>query len=280
MAQNLQQLRRRIKTSKNIAQIAKAMEMISASKIKRAQKAVESNKPYADKISELTHNLLRTKQAQMFQHPFIKKNTSPNKFLIAVASDKGLSGSFNTNVIKKLVELENKNTYLVTLGKKTETAASRLNYNFIAAYPMGNTLPAYSDLYNLTQLINEYIADNKVGSVEILYTEFQSLFTQVPVVKKLLPIAPEEESESLDKALIVEPDVETLLTKLLPQYFEVQLYQSLIEAYTSEQAARMVAMQNAKNNALDIADYLTLVYNKSRQERITNEILDVANNIQ
>lgn len=280
MAQNLQQLRRRIKTAQNISKIAKAMEMIAASKIKKAQNAVAANKPYSAKIRDLTQNLLSTKAAIHFKHPYIQSNSSDKSILIAVASDKGLCGSLNTNLIKQLFELENPNTYLITLGRKVEMAAAKTKFNLIASYPMGSTLPAYSDLNNITVLINEYIEQNKASKVEILYTGFESLFTQRPEVKKLLPIVSvDREMTEEDKAVIVEPSTEALLEKLLPHYFEVELYQSLIEAYTSEQAARMVAMQNAKNNAKDIADYLTLLYNKSRQERITSEILDVANNI-
>jgi F-type H+-transporting ATPase subunit gamma len=277
MAQNLQQLRRRIKTAQNISKIAKAMEMIAASKIKKAQNAVESNKPYSEKIRNLTQNLLASKEAKTFKHPYIIKTeeqTSERKILIAVASDKGLCGSLNTNLIKKLFELEDPNTYLITLGRKVEIAASRTKFELLASFPMGTSLPSYADLHKITVLVNEYIEQNKAAKVEILYTGFESLFTQKPEVKTLLPIVSEyQELSDTDNAVIIEPSVASLLEKLLPHYFEVELYQSLIEAYTSEQAARMVSMQNAKNNASDIAEYLTLMYNKSRQEKITTKFL-------
>ena len=132
-------------------------------------------------------------------------------------------------------------------------------------------------MYDLLEIIEDEFKGKKVNEVSLLYTQFNSVFSQSPTVKKILPIKkPEIESEEMP--YIFEPKVNELLMELLPFYLEVSLFTSILEAYTSEQAARMIAMQNAKNNALDIADALALEYNKSRQERITNEILDIANN--
>lgn len=278
MAENLQLLKRRIRTAKNIAQIAKAMEMISASKIKRAQSAVLNNKPYTERIVSLTNNILRHADLKKFQHPYLSNNSKSNKKLVIVISpDKGLCGSLNTNLFKKILEQDNKDTKIVTVGKKAGRFSSRLESDLIGEYPMGTILPDYSIVYSIIEAINsEYLSKN-VSSVEILYTQFTSIFSQEPVIKKILPIQVSHEDEELP--YIFEPSEDEILSDLLPYYLEVYLFNSIIEAYTSEQASRMVAMQNAKNNALDIADYLTLSYNKSRQERITNELLSLANNI-
>lgn len=278
MAQNLQLLKRRIRTSKNIAQIAKAMEMISASKIKRGQSASLNNRPYADRITEMTANIIASMGNKKFSHPYIDKHDSDKTLLIAISPDRGLCGSLNTYILKKLFEVENKNTRIVTIGKKASQMVAKMDFEFLASYPIGSTLPSYSLVYQLKNIIDEELAANRIGNVRLLYADFVSVFTQTPIVKQLLPLDLEDEGMNSDnESSIFEPNAVTLLNDLLPYYLEIQLYNSLLQTYTSEQAARMVAMQNAKNNAFDIAEYLNLVYNKSRQERITNEILDLAN---
>ncbi len=277
MAQNLQQLKRRIKTAQNIAQIAKAMEMISASKIKKAQAAVEANKPYADRIVTLTSSILAHIDTDHFRHPYIQGNDSEKTLLLIISPDKGLCGSLNTNIIKKFLELENKNSKVVAVGKKVQQAANRYSHEMLAGFNFGTSIPEYSIVYKLIEIINQEYLSGKVGKLQILYTQFNALFSQEPVVKTILPIEITQNDETV-LPYAFEPAATEIIKDLLPYYLESVLYNSLIEAFTSEQAARMVAMQNAKNNALDIADYLTLSYNKSRQEKITNELLALNGN--
>lgn len=284
MAQNLQLLKRRIKTSKNIAQMAKAMEMISASKIKRSQSISASNKPYAENITTITAKMIKSlnsKTEKSFSHPYLNKNESTKSLVIIVTPDRGSCGSLNTNLFKKMLDNEVSDAKIVTVGKKAGIFAVKLNYDLLASYPMGNSIPDYSVVYQLKSIIDDEILNNRIGGVSILYADFISLFTQTPVIKKLLPLEIETSggTNNLDSSLF-EPGRDELLRELLPYYLEVQIYNALLQAFTSEQAARMVAMQNAKNNANDIAEYLNLVYNRSRQERITNEILDLANSKQ
>lgn len=278
MAKNSQQLKRRIKTSQNIAQIAKAMEMISASKIKRAQNAVLNNKPYAQKIADLTASLTKNSESKMILHPYLTANDSPKKLYIVISQDKGLCGSLTTNLFKKIFEIDTKDTKYVALGKKAERFCARLEGELIAALPIGTSIPDYKLVYHLLEIIEQTFLIGAVSEVNLLYSEFESIFLQTPIIKRLLPMD-FSSSEIVELPYIFEPNSEKILLELLPYYVEVTLYGAILEAYTSEQAARMVAMQNAKNNAMDIAEYLTLEYNKSRQERITNEILDIANNI-
>lgn len=283
MAQNLQLLKRRIKTSKNIAQIAKALEMIAASKIKKAQAASISNKPYAQRITEITGKILNSIDKKGFKHPYLgaAENIESKKLLIVISPDRGLCGSLNTNIFKKLIECDNSNVKIVTIGKKAGLFASKLSFDLISSYPMGSKIPNYSLVYQLKMLINEEMEKNGVTNVEILYADFVTLFTQTPTIKQLLPLTFETTEAITDEDVsIFEPGQVELLNELLPYYLDIQLFNALLQAFTSEQAAQMVAMQNAKNNAFDIAEYLNLVYNKSRQERITNEILDLANSKQ
>jgi F-type H+-transporting ATPase subunit gamma len=292
MAQNLQILLRRKKTAKNIAQIARAMEMVSASKIKKAQGTVLANKPYADKITQLTSSIIKHVNTKKFKHPYILGNKSEKSLVLVISPDKGLCGSLNTNLFKKILEIDNKNLKLIAVGRRASQFSRRLEGELIAEFNIGTTLPPYQNVFQLIEIINSEYMNGNVSSFRILYTQFTSMFTQAPVIKNILPIytknplrseageAPPDGEMPTEKGLplpyIFEPKIEKLLSELLPYYLEVILYSSLIEAYTSEQAARMLAMQNAKNNALDIADYLTLIYNKSRQERITNELLTLS----
>lgn len=277
MAQNLQLLKRRIKSAQSIAQISKAMEMISASKIKKAQNAVLNNKPYAEKITEYAQTLLTNIDIKKYTHPYLEMKEGKT-LSILVSPDKGLCGSLNTNIFKKILDLPDlENMLLVTVGKKAEQFCARLKSERVSHFPMGTTLPSYRLVYEIIETINSYYDSKTISRVQLLFTKFNSVFFQEIVVVPLLPIViPDQKTES---KYIFEPDMNTLLKDLLPHYLEILLYNALLEAHTSEQAARMVAMQNAKNNALDIADYLTLSYNKSRQERITSEILILSSNI-
>ena len=273
MAQNLQLLRRRIKTSKNIAQIAKAMEMISASKIKKAQEAVQNNKPYAQRILDFTTRVSRNTE-QKISHPYLETNESEKKLIIAFSPDRGLCGGLNTSLSKLFLQIP-QDDYVITNGKRAGQFISKIGIQPVAAFDSGTTLPSYERVYQLVELINEYYLTKKVSKVEVIYPDFVSFFTQTPTQKTILPLQiPSGESTSLS-SYIFESNAEKLLLELLPYYLEINIYSILLEAYTSEQAARMMAMQNAKNNALDIAEFLTLSYNKSRQEKITNEILDL-----
>lgn len=282
MAENLFLLKRRIKTAKNIAQIAKAMEMVSASKIKRAQTIVEKNRSYAEKITTLTENILSKADLKTFSHPFLTKSDSTKKLLIAFSPDKGLCGSLNTNLYKSLLEKDLTDTSIVAVGRKMEMMNAKMNTELVASFHMGTTIPHYTLVYQLITLIEQFLTENNGGTVEVLYTRFDSLLKQTITSTQLLPITQQtkvvdEEANESDLPFIVEPDIHTILSDLLPYYVEVKLYDLMMNAYTSEQAARMIAMQNAKNNAKDVAEFLTLTYNKNRQEKITNEILDLAN---
>ena len=279
MAANLQLLKRRIKTSKNIAQIAKAMEMISASKIKRAQDATAANRPYASRIESMTASLLLSLKDTEYTHPYLAKNASDVILLVVVSPDKGLCGSLNANLYKKIMEMTREGRVkIVTVGKKAEQFCAARKMDLHASFAMGSTIPSYASAIAVKELVEtEFLAGN-VGQVRILYSAFESFFTQTPTTKQLLPTpATVADEDLLMPDYTFEPSAQSILDSLLPYYLETQLYQAFIEAYTSEQAARMMAMQNAKNSALDIADYLTLTYNKLRQERITNEILDLNN---
>ncbi len=284
MPQNLQLLKRRIKTSQNIAQIAKAMETISASKIKKAQDAASGNKPYAEKILDLASKAMGQTGKKKFHHQYIDLPKEKKRLYIIITPDKGLCGGLNTNLYKKILEIDSTKSIYITLGKKAQKFATKLEGELFASFPLGSTLPSYAAIIQIKNLLDELLLKKQVSQAHLLFAEFESILTQIPNTLTLLPLSLErisgnvtDEKVQESNEAIFEPDAESFLLDLLPQYVETQIYNALLQAYTSEQAARMMAMQNAKNNAFDIADYLTLVYNKSRQERITNEILDLTN---
>jgi len=282
MAENLQQLKKRIRTSQNISQIAKAMEMIAASKIKRAQTAVEHNRPYAEKITDTVERILGNLDVRAFEHPYIQRHEAEKKLVVAISPDKGLCGGLNANLFRKLLEFEAATTRLVTRGKKVERFAVRRDFELLAAFVGGSAFPRYEVIYPVLDVITGQYLEKKVSEVYLLFTEFRSMFSQVPVLFKLLPVEPlqgtgvEIEREE-EVPYIFEPDAASILRDMLPYYIEVRLYNAFIQAFTAEQAARMVAMQNAKENAREISEFLTRSYNRSRQEKITGEILDLAN---
>lgn len=282
MAENPQVLKKRIRTAQNISQIAKAMEMIAASKIKRAQAAVERNRPYADKITSTVERILCNADVRNHEHPYVQHNASGKKLVIAISPDKGLCGGLNANISRKLLEFDAANLILVTRGKKIERFGARYGYNLVAAFPGGSSFPAYPVIYPVIDIINDYYLKKQVSEVHVLFTSFKSLMVQQPVTVKLLPVEPMQcrepgKAEMEEVPYLFEPGTGRILAELLPYYLEVRLYNAIIQAFTSEQAARMLAMQNAKENAADISRSLTKAYNRSRQERITGEILDLAN---
>jgi F-type H+-transporting ATPase subunit gamma len=258
------------------------MEMIAASKIKKAQKAVQNNKPYAEKITEILNRMLKSAgrdDRDDIEHPYMQTNeASTRKLVIAVSPDKGLAGALNSNLYKKLLEFSPDVTDVVVIGKKIERFASRMGYKLIASFPFGTRFPEYSVIYPLTGIIKKHYIGKNAAEVHVIFTEFKSIFSFSPASVKLLPIKyPLIEGDRREFPYKFEPGADFILRELIPYYVEVKLYNAIVQAYTSEQAARMVAMGGAKDNALDIMDFITLTYNKIRQERITNEILDLAN---
>lgn len=280
-------LLRRIRTAQNVSKTTKAMQMIAASKLKKAQEAALASRPYVEKLSYVSKHL--SKRVDKPSLPAYMKNPSTGsgqnagkKLIVAISPDKGLCGGLVTNLTREVLVHTTKNDKLVTVGKKIEGPASRMGDQLIAAFPFGNTLPPFSIVYPVVQIINDEFISGKVDSVEIISTRFINMFTQKPETTKLLPLLPEdmEIDESKEKKLsdafqLFEPNLESILPDLLKRYIEMVIYQEILESYLSEQAARMLAMQNATDNARDIIEDLKLEYNKTRQAKITSEILDI-----
>jgi F-type H+-transporting ATPase subunit gamma len=276
MPENLRVLKGRIRTAKNIAQLAKTLEMVSVSKIRRARTLAETVRPYAERITALTANALHALPVSERDHPYLKPRAGQRRILLAIGPDKGLCGPLTGNLVRRMVDTMDPDTLLITVGRRMGGPGARVaGDRLLASFLMGSRLPEYSLVFNLVRVINEQILAGRAATLDILYGRFVSFFTQVPSLERVVPLGPAESAPASPAA--VEPGSRSLLAALLPHFLEVRLFDAVVQAFCAEQAARMVAMQNAKANALDIAESFTLLYNKTRQERITAEILDLAN---
>lgn len=271
-------LRRRILAAQNVSKTTRAMQMIAASKLKKAQDATLSSRPYVERLSSLVQEIT-TNMHEEIHHPYLETRELINKTLLIILSpDKGLAGGLITNLAREFFQYQNgnKDTSYVLIGKKMEPKVVHLSKEIIASFQFGTTLPKFDMVYPILQIIDNYYLNKKVDSVKILYPRFTSLFTQVPQISTILPFSIPSESSKMDsKVLLFEPDLKEMLPRLLRHSIEMTLYQHLLESFLSEQASRMMAMQNATNNAKDIIADLKLEYNKTRQAKITSEILDI-----
>lgn len=285
---NLSSLKRRIKAANNVSKTTRAMQMIATSKLKRAQDAALKGRPYVEKLTQISQNLTRTIDKENI-HPYMRTSNNINSpaggktLLVVISPDKGLCGGLITNLTRELLHFnpDDKNNVYLTIGKKIEGATSSLQKPILASFKFGTTLPAFDIVFPILTIIDDHFLNQKVGSVKILSTDFVNVFSQRPNIKNVLPIefpkpaSPQGGEKEISSFTLFEPSASELLPNILKHYLEMTIYQNLLESFASEQAARMVAMQNATDNAMEIVDELQLLYNKGRQEKITNEILDI-----
>ena len=278
---NLLSLKRRIQTAQNVSKTTRAMQMIAASKLKKAQTAALSLRTYAQKLITLSQNLTTKIQKENLPAFMTERFDTKKTLIIILSPDKGLCGGLITNLVKEFLKISSsKEEFLyITVGKKAERQVINLTKNeILASFQFGSTNPTFDMVYPIVRIIDEYFIGKKVDAVKILYAQFENVFTQKPKITTLLPITISQTANPDNSiSYLFEPDLNTLLPSLLTQYLQMSLYQYLLESFASEQGARMIAMQNATTNAKDVISELRLEYNKSRQEKITNEILDITN---
>jgi F-type H+-transporting ATPase subunit gamma len=283
---NLREIRRRIKSVKNTRQITKAMELVAASKMKKAQQAAISGQPYAALLAEtLSHISARIEE---LDHPFFKEREVKTRGIIIVSTDRGLCGPLNGNLIREILNSKEEMKF-VSVGRKGRQFLSRTNRDLLADFEIGDAVE-YTKVKQLTEFMIDKYLSGEVDTVEILYPRFVNVLTQVPSFGKLLPItglddmitklrgkdAHPFESAKDDRNFVFEPDPVSILNDLLPLFVDRQAYQAILSARASEHSARMVAMKTAKDNASKLLDSLTLQFNKARQAAITQEILEIA----
>ncbi|MEK7544290.1 MAG: ATP synthase F1 subunit gamma [Patescibacteria group bacterium] len=280
---NIRLIKRRIKSAKNIAQITKAMELVAASRMRKAQQSAVAGKAYAQKIYEMVLDL--SSRVNVVHHPLLTKlkALTGSRLVIVISTNKGLCGGLNTNLFRFLgreyPELV-RHRYVV-LGKKAVFFVSRMAHDTITA-DFSETIPFARSVAALTALVaHEYIAGRADG-VDLVYNEFISALKQQPRKKTILPLTiegiGEEKTQDIGRRtqdILIEPDPESVFAALLPHYLENQIRDAILQAEASEHSARMVAMRNATDNATGLVGDLTLAYNKARQEKITYEITDM-----
>ena len=277
-------MRRRIKSVKNTQQITKAMKMVAAAKLKRAQDRVTAARPFAQKMSEVLGGL-SAKVADEFSHPLLDARGDEKYLVVLVSADKGLAGAFNANVIKAtqafLRDNEGKSTSMVPVGRKGRDFFKRRNVEFRDEYIglTGSGTANHADALRIAQtIIKTFTEDTSIDKVFLVYTEFKTVLSQKPVIEQILPIPRIEAAEDGDSAsaeYIYEQPAAEIFGKLLPKQVETQLYKSMLESVASEQGSRMTAMDSASKNAGELIDTLTLNMNRIRQAAITKEIIEV-----
>ena len=271
-------LKNRIKSAKNISQITKAMEMVAASKMKKAQNLALSGKLYAQKIADMVIEL--ASRTDVSQHPLLKKPETLHgkRLIVLISSNKGLCGGLNTNLFRMFLKLypNPKQHDFITIGKKGADLVVRFGGTLIADF--SNTVPFVDAVPAIIEeATNKYLSGVYEG-VDILYSEFFSALRQAPMKKTLLPLSisgVDTDKKSDTREFLIEPSPSEVLNILLPHYVENQLRDAILEGEASEHSARMVAMRNATDNAVSLISDLTLMYNKVRQEKITYEISDM-----
>ena len=270
-------IKRRIKSAKNISQITKAMQMVAASKMRRAVDSTVKGKPYADKIYTMVHEFAA--QIDETHHELLRKNTSSKELVVLIATNKGLCGGLNNALFRKMVTwFTNSPIDIVLLGKKGRSFTIRTGSTLIADFSESGLF--ISSVAAVTQLIVQHYLSGTYGSIWLVFNQFISPLVQIPVRKCILPIVEFETGEKqLSKEsyheMLIEPSIEQILDELLFHYLENQVRAAILEAEASEHSARMIAMKNATENAAELTEVLTLEYNKARQQKITFEIADM-----
>ncbi len=275
------EIRRRIRSVHNMSQITRAMEMVSAAKMRKAQQRVLASRPYAERLRAVIADLsAATADPEVLQqYPLLAEREIGAAAVILITPDRGLTGALNTNIIRRasryILSEAGVPVEVIAAGKKGRDFMVRTNQNVVAAFTgLGDTL-TLEDMRGIAEVASEDFLSGKVDAVYVVYAEFVNTLTQRPVVRRILPIErPEEVGQYAD--YIFEPSPEEVLQQLLPRYAEVQLYQAFLESVASEHSARMVAMKNASENAKDLVAGLTLERNKARQARITQEVSEIA----
>ena len=280
-------IRRRIKSVKNTRQITKAMELVAASKMKKAQQAALASRPYAELMAQMLAAL--SDRCEESQHPFLVRREVRTRGIILITSDKGLCGPLNANLFKLVLDIKTPAKFAV-IGRKGAQFVARSRRDLLADFP-ANDRTAFADIRVVAEFMTKQYLDGVVDTVEVIWPRFRNTLVQVPSTLPLLPLTSLKAavdalhhdsgtvavpSKPAENQMLFEPNAETVFESLLPLYLNREVYNKALDAKASEHSARMVAMKTAKDNATKLLGDLTLEYNKARQAGITQEILEIA----
>ena len=274
---SLKQIRRRITSVKSTQQITKAMKMVAAAKLRRAQENIIKARPYSLKLRDVIRDLAARTERE--RHPLLALREPQKVGIVVVTSDRGLCGSFNSNINRKAVEIvksqDSQSVSLITIGRKSYDFFRKRDYHIIQHH-----IDLFRDLnfgnaVDIGEALIHLYDEKQLDRIYLVYNEFKSAIQQYVIAEQLLPVVPEAPMQGMTFDFIYEPSAAAVLDGILPRYVNVQLWRILLESYAAEQGARMTAMESATENAGELIDSLTLNYNKVRQATITKEILEV-----
>jgi F-type H+-transporting ATPase subunit gamma len=287
----LLEIRRRIKSVRNIGQVTRAMQAVAASRMQRAQAQVKATRAYAEKAWEVLTHLAAQRQAGEEFHPLLQVRPLHTVVLVVLTGDRGLCGAFNHNIILQAVDFIKESPWpvkLITVGRKGRDYMLRRGEDIVAEFTGIPDQPRLVDVTPIARVAIDGFIEGRFDQVYLAYSDFINVLIQQPTVKRLLPIMPTEiETQAMAEYVegvrplviteyIYEPDPRSILNEVLPRFTELQIYQAILESIASEHSARMVAMRNASDNASALVGDLTLEFNKARQRAITLEIMDIA----
>jgi F-type H+-transporting ATPase subunit gamma len=289
VAANTRDIRRRIKSVKNTSQITKAMQMVAAAKMRKAQNAALAGRPYADLMRKVLASLAGRTEEKV--HPLIEVRPVKKELVLVISTDKGLCGALNTNLFRELARFDPETTSFVVVGRKAAQYLTRMRREVIADFPLKESFN-FLESKQVSKFCMEKFIEGEVDKVTVLFTDFINTLSQVPRPRTILPITNFEMGDVLDAGdageatlarpedtateYMFEPDANAILGAVLPHYAHFQVYQMVLDSRASEHSARMVAMKNATDNAKQLIKDLTLEYNKIRQASITTEILEIS----
>ncbi|MGF9907977.1 ATP synthase F1 subunit gamma [Brevibacillus porteri] len=279
MAKGIREIRRSIKSKKDMRQITKAMKMVAAAKLRRNQDKAEAARPYADKIQEVIASIASGNSGS--KHPMLQNRPVKKTGYIIITSDRGLAGGYNANILRKVVNTINekhksKDEYgIFVIGRKGRDFFSKRNYPLLEEVTGLPASPAFADIKKIAGAAVQMFENEQIDELYLCYNKFQSAISQIPTVKQLLPLEAPESNNARELNYEYEPSSEEVLADLLPKYAETLVYSALLEAKASEEGSRMTAMGNATDNATDMINRLTLSYNRARQAAITQEISEI-----
>lgn len=275
----MRQIRSRIRVAKNIQQITKAMKMVAAARLKRAQDRAQAARPYAEKMREVMGSLAGA-AAGAVQHPLLERREITSSGVLLITADRGLCGSYNSAIIRRAVELVQEldpaRVRMYIVGRKGNAFFRRRNYNVVESLSINTNAVSFGEAASIAQVVREAFERGDIDELYVVYTRFITAITQRPSVLRLLPIeTPAAQAAGVALDYIFEPEPSVLLGELLPRYLVTQVYQAVLESVASEHGARMTSMSSATDNAGKMINTLTLSLNRARQAGITKEISEI-----
>jgi F-type H+-transporting ATPase subunit gamma len=282
---SLKEVKNRIGSVVSTQQITKAMKMVAAAKLRRSQDKIQQMRPFAQKLSSILQNLSSAQSGDASDNWYAKVREEKNILIVAVSSDRGLCGSFNSNVFKGVLKLisdkyetqfKKGNVTILPIGKKALEFFSKRKMNVVSDYSTSLSNISFENISHAAEFMMEAFRAGKYDKIEIVYNEFKNVATQILRTEQFLPVLPPKvETKAVEVDYIYQPDQEDIMTGLIPKSLKVQLFKSVLDSNAAENGARMTAMDKATDNAGELLKELRLTYNRSRQAAITKEILEI-----